>query len=216
MELGIVNCLLLIVNCLYLYNEDTIIYNNFFIKELKGLLIIKKENIWNRERLYQILSVILVLSLSAVLIWQKDRLASLSSYGYIGIFFVSLLGSSSIILPLPSLFLVFTCGAIFNPLLVGIISGVGASIGEITGYMLGYGGRIAVDKNRYYEKFVIWMKKWGGFTIFTLALIPNPLFDIAGAVAGMLKYSLWKFMLFGLLGRLPKHIFFAFFGYWFI
>jgi membrane protein YqaA with SNARE-associated domain len=59
------------------------------------------------------------------------------------------------------------------------------------------------------------MRRWGGVTIFVLALIPNPLFDIAGAAAGALKYPVWKFMLYGFLGRWPKSVFYAYVGIWF-
>jgi membrane protein YqaA with SNARE-associated domain len=58
------------------------------------------------------------------------------------------------------------------------------------------------------------MKRWGSLTIFVLALIPNPLFDIAGAIAGLLRFPLWKFLLVGAAGRIPKHIFFAYSGVW--
>ena len=115
-------------------------------------------------------------------------------------------------IPVPGWVIIATLGAILNPILVGVISGIGGTIGELTGYFLGYGGRMAVDQTGIYPKMVQWMKKWGSLTIFILALIPNPLFDIAGAVAGMLRYPLWKFLLLGAAGRIPKHIFFAYTG----
>jgi len=59
-----------------------------------------------------------------------------------------------------------------------------------------------------------WMGKWGDLTIFVLALLPNPLFDVAGLAAGALRYPLWKFLLIGAAGRLPKHILFSYLGYW--
>jgi uncharacterized membrane protein YdjX (TVP38/TMEM64 family) len=45
-------------------------------------------------------------------------------------------------------------------------------------------------------------------------LIPNPLFDLVGIAAAMLKYPMWKFILVGAAGRLPKHILFSYLGYW--
>ncbi|MDO8424691.1 MAG: hypothetical protein Q7S70_02000, partial [bacterium] len=44
------------------------------------------------------------------------------SFGYFGLFAASLLGSATIIFPLPVVALVFTFGGILNPWLVGIVS----------------------------------------------------------------------------------------------
>jgi membrane protein YqaA with SNARE-associated domain len=110
--------------------------------------------------------------------------------------------------------LVAALGAILNPVLVGIVSGIGGTIGEMTGYLLGYGGRLAVENIGIYTRMVQWMKRWGSVTIFVLALIPNPLFDVAGAAAGSLRFPVWKFILFGAAGRIPKNIFFAYIGVW--
>jgi membrane protein DedA with SNARE-associated domain len=73
---------------------------------------------------------------------------------------------------------------------------------------------MAIPDTKNYERVVGWMSKWGNLTIFVLALLPNPLFDLAGIASGILKYPLWKFFVIGTLGRLPKHILFAYLGYW--
>jgi len=48
--------------------------------------------------------------------------------------------------------------------------------------------------------------------IFLLAVIPNPVFDIAGMVAGALKLPLWRFMLWSWLGKCIKMLAFAYGG----
>ncbi len=58
------------------------------------------------------------------------------------------------------------------------------------------------------------MKRWAPLTLFVLALIPNPFFDVAGAAAGALRVPIWKFWLYGGAGRLVKHTAFAFAGAW--
>lgn len=171
-----------------------------------------KKIILNKERLLQIVSILLVIIISITIFLIKDKLIAFSHYGYIGIFIISVICSASIILPVPGLLLMISFGAVLNPVLVGIIAGIGSTFGELTGYMLGYGGRIAIDKNKKYCLMIKWMKKWGGLTIFILALIPNPLFDLAGIVSGALKYPVWKFLIIGAFGRIPKHILFSYFG----
>jgi membrane protein YqaA with SNARE-associated domain len=173
-----------------------------------------KKPFWTKERYLQILALLFVVALSAFLVINRSKVAEFAEYGYLGIFLISIISSASIVLPVPSWILVAAMGAILNPVLVGIVSGIGGTIGEMTGYLLGYGGRLAIDNVPLYNRLVGWMKKWGSVTIFVLALIPNPLFDVAGAAAGLLRFPIWKFMLFGAAGRIPKNILFAYLGAW--
>jgi membrane protein YqaA with SNARE-associated domain len=173
-----------------------------------------KKPFWTRERYLQILALVFVIALSVFLVINRAKVVQLQGYGYLGVFLISIISSASIIIPVPSWILVAALGAILNPVLVGVVSGIGGTIGEMTGYVLGYGGRLAIDNVALYNRMVKWMKRWGSVTIFVLALIPNPLFDVAGAAAGLLRFPVWKFILFGAAGRIPKNIFFAYIGVW--
>ena len=48
------------------------------------------------------------------------------------------------------------------------------------------------------------MKRYGGGTIFLLALVPFIPFDLAGIAAGTLRFSFWKFFLACFAGRLIR------------
>ena len=183
------------------------------------------QGFWSKDRILQLITLVFVVALFFIIIWQRKNIFEfsiwLSHYAglkYLGIFILSMAASATLIIPIPGLAMTSALGAIspdpWDPLWVGISSGLGATIGELTGYMVGYSGRMAIPYNKTYERIVGWMAKWGNWTIFLLALIPNPLFDIAGLASGILKYPAWKFMLLGAAGRIPKHIFFAYLGYW--
>lgn len=181
-----------------------------------------EKRFWSRERYLQILALLFTIAISVIIFINRGRIVELAPYGYIGVFLVSLISCSSIVVPVPGWILVATMGAILNPILVGIVSGIGGTIGETTGYLLGYSGRIVTDEigthsrvaEWIYSRMEKWMRRWGSLTIFVLALIPNPFFDIAGAAAGLLRFPLWKFFLFGAAGRIPKNILFAYIGIW--
>ena len=173
-----------------------------------------KKGSWFRGRLLQFLAISLVLIFCVIIYIFRNSMQGLGGYGYLGAFLLSILCSATIVVPVPGLMVVFTLGGILNPLFLGIVSGVGGTIGEMSGYFLGYGGRAAIENVSLYQRMEHSMKRWGAVTLFTLALIPNPLFDIAGAVAGALRYPLWKFLLYGGTGRIIKHTFIAFAGYW--
>src|SRR5262245_20203110 len=68
-------------------------------------------------------------------------LDSLKDYGYIGIFFIAMAGAATIVLPTPSNVAIFSGGVVLHPvlgipapLLVGLVAGLGDSIGELSGY----------------------------------------------------------------------------------
>jgi membrane protein YqaA with SNARE-associated domain len=156
--------------------------------------------------------VVVVICISIAIFVLRDRLAELEAIGYPGIFLVSLLGNATVILPAPSLVLVFAMGSAFPPLLVGLVAGAGEALGELTGYGLGFGGQAVIENRQVYERMVAWMQRRGGITVFLLSTIPNPFFDLAGIAAGMLRYSLWRFLLFCWLGKTLKTVLVAWAG----
>jgi membrane protein DedA with SNARE-associated domain len=169
-----------------------------------------------RKRLLPILSrtaaFLLAAGLTVGIYYFRDSFQHLASFGYIGIFLLSILANATIILPAPGVAFVFGMGAVFNPLLVALAAGAGAAIGELSGYLAGYSGQTILQRTAYEQQLEGWMRKNGDWTILVFAFIPNPLFDIAGMIAGMLKMPLWKFLLFCWIGKTLKMLLFAYAG----
>ncbi|UCD07897.1 MAG: VTT domain-containing protein [Candidatus Aenigmatarchaeota archaeon] len=148
------------------------------------------------------------------LIWSQGFAIT---WGYLGVFLVSLLGNASIIFPIPSFLVVFAVGSVLNPWLVGIVAGLGATLGELTGYVLGFGGRHVIKrKYRKYSKDLERVKKWaedhGMFSVLVLfAATPLP-DDIVGIIGGMIRYDIKRFFLAVFIGKAILHIGIAFGG----
>ena len=157
-----------------------------------------------KTRVFRLLVLAVVLMISAAIFAFRDRFAELAGVGYSGIFLVSLLSSATIILPAPSLALVFAMGSALPPLLVGLAAGVGEALGELTGYAAGFGGRAVIEEQETYGRLREWMARRGGITILVLSVVPNPFFDLAGIAAGTLRYPLWRFLLLCWLGKSIK------------
>lgn len=143
--------------------------------------------------------------------WSNEVVGA---WGYLGIFVVSLIGNASIILPVPSFIIVFTFGAILNPWLVALSGAAGATIGELTGYMIGRGGREAIELK--YKKWIVKVEKWIDkhgifFIILLFSATPLPS-DVAGALAGMAEYDVRKFLLATFIGRMISYTVLAFAG----
>ena len=146
-------------------------------------------------------------------------LDALKDWGYLGIFFISMAGSATIILPTPSTVAIFGGGILLDPvfgipapLLVGLVAGLGDAIGEFSGYGLGYAGADALRHRRIYRKFEGWMLRNGPLTIFALSTFPNPFFDLVGAAAGSTRMPARRFFLACLAGKIVKDLFLAYGG----
>lgn len=168
----------------------------------------KKLTGW-KLNLVRVLLLVVVIGLTVLLILNRDKIQGLEALGYPGIFLLSLLSNATLILPVPGVLFTSAMGVVFNPWLVGLAAGTGATLGELTGYMAGFSGQAVIENRKWYDKVTVWMKKFGGITVLVLAFIPNPLFDIAGMVAGALKMPVWKYLLFSWPGKCAKMIIFA-------
>lgn len=174
----------------------------------KSLTFIQK----NKERILKYLMIFGSIAISFLIIYYRENLEKLTTYGYLGIFLINLLGSATIVIPAPSLIATFIGGSIYNPLLVGIFSGVGASIGETTGYMAGYGGSVMITEHKHFKRVEKWMNENGFMTIFILSVIPNPIFDLSGMFAGATGYSFKKYFTAVIIGKTLRFIGISFLG----
>lgn len=159
-----------------------------------------------------VIRVFVLLAVVALTIWlvlNRDKIQKLAGLGYPGIFLISVLSNATLILPVPGVLFTSAMGAVFNPWWVALAAGTGATIGELTGYMAGFGGQGIVENRKWYDRISGWMKNYGGVIILVLAIIPNPLFDIAGMVAGSLRMPLWKYLLWSWPGKCIKMLAFA-------
>jgi len=165
-----------------------------------------------RLRIVQILTVITVLVALGAALYFRDHLQELEGYGYATVFLVGLVSNATIILPIPGLAVSSMMGGVFNPWIVGLVGGVGQALGELTGYMAGYSGQRLVGQNHTYKRLMHWMQRYGTLTIFILAVIPNPVADVGGMAAGALRFSLWKFLVSCMAGKVVKNVVFALAG----
>ncbi len=157
-------------------------------------------------------SLLFAVGVTLLIFIFRDRLQDLDRLAYAGAFLAMLIGNATLLLPVAVLIFVFALGGSLNPLLVGLVAGPGAALGELTGYFAGYGGSAIVDNLDVYQRVKRWMEKYGLAAISVLAAIPNPLFDMAGIVAGTLRIKWWQFLLAAWAGKTVQAIFIAYAG----
>lgn len=165
-----------------------------------------------RTRILRIVSLVVVLGITVFLFINRERVKELEAFGYPGIFLFSMAANATLILPMPGVLVTSAMGAVFNPFWVAVAAGSGATLGEISGYMAGFSGQGVIERRDWHDRVTGWMRKYGDVVIFLLALFPNPLFDIAGITAGMLKLPLYRFLFWSWLGKVLKMMAFAYGG----
>lgn len=162
------------------------------------------------RRAYQtvIWSVVVVSIIGGTVAWLMGWL-DVQDAGYPGVFLVNLVGSAAVVVPLPGIAAICV-GTVpdlgLNFVLLGIAGAAGSTIGEVTGYLAGYGSQGIVQKSRYYSRVRDWVDRRGGLTLFILAVVPNPLFDIGGFAAGSLGYPISRFFMWVGLGKTIKFV----------
>ena len=137
--------------------------------------------------------------------------------GYPGVFFLSLLASGGMVFPIPSL--AATCGAAgldLNLIIVGVLAGLGETLGELVGYSIGFGGQSVVQRRRIYKRARTWMIRWGIGVLLILSIIPNPIFDFVGIAAGALRYPMKRFLVTVWVGKTLKGLIIAHVCFWIV
>jgi membrane protein DedA with SNARE-associated domain len=150
-----------------------------------------------------------------------DWMQPLLQYGYLGIFFISLLGAMSIFVPIPYTIVIFILGGlqdavgnwIFEPVWIAVAAGVGAAIGEFSGYLIGFGGRKVIgDKYKKKMDFLTKLfKKFGPIAIFVFALTPLP-DDLLFIPLGIMRYGIIQAFIPALLGKFFSNLIIAYSG----
>ncbi len=164
-----------------------------------------------RRRLLFIVALLFVIAITVALQLtyglHPERLIELRTQLYWGAFLISIIGNATLIFPGAVLVMLSNLGillygstGLYGPIIIGLVGGVGAAIGETTGYVAGYSGREIVERRRMYGRVEGWLRKWGGPAIFLFALMPF-VFDLIGIAAGILRFPFWKFLLLCGLGR---------------
>lgn len=173
---------------------------------------------WVKKRIVPICGLFLVLAIIAVVgvcyfkypeFFKQENIAK---FGYAGVFFVSIILNATVIIPVSNMTIILAMGAALpDPWLVGLIGGIGAVIGEMTGYIAGRSGRNLIAGNKVYARVERWVKKRGWIAIFFLSAFPF-FFDVVGIIAGALRMPLWYFVVPTFAGRTASYIVVAYLG----
>lgn len=145
---------------------------------------------------------------SIVLVVYREPVERIGDWGYAGTFLIMVLNNVTIILPAVGHAFLVAAAQVLNPVLVGIVGGLGATIGEISGYIIGRSGHGAIQRYPLFQKVRERTGRLFGPALFIFALTPLP-FDVVGIVAGGMRYPWWRFLVFVGVGKVLNTIIIA-------
>lgn len=159
----------------------------------------------NYTGLFKLLISVIAILITVGIIRYRNIIGEFQQWGYIGVFVASLIGNATILMPVPIIMTIGAMGSTLNPLIVGLCASLGAAFGESIGYSLGLAGNIIVEKSDMYERAKKHIEQYGVWAIFALAVVPNPLFDLAGIMAGTMGISYRQFFVAVWAGAFLKY-----------
>jgi len=155
---------------------------------------------------------------------------NLAELGYLGALLAGFLGSSTLFFSIfPSFVVIPIIGSQLNPILVGVMAGIGAGVGQFLHYYVGVGGRKLIGRKsisigrfkmpQLYSKRIAaidWekrIKKYGVVVIFVFAATPLTPDDILWIPLGIMGYPKLRALIAAILGKITLNLLYAFTGF---
>lgn len=166
----------------------------------------RKLPIWT---LVLVVGVIVFISVVFFVVVSGASPETWESIGYPSAFFLGLIGAASVVVPVPTTvaLLGMAMSKFFNPALLGLAFGLGAAVGQLTSYVVGYASREVVGEKhkRRLNALLKIFNRYGMFAVFFFALTPLP-DSILFIPMGLVHYSLWRVFLAGLAGKISMSL----------
>jgi membrane protein YqaA with SNARE-associated domain len=182
-----------------------------------------------------LLAAMIIISVggSVLLVQHWEYITELERQGYLGLFLISIFAGSPIPIPSPSMILTFTLGSILNPVLVGLVSGLGNGIGNALIFWTGRGGFLFFkninlstpsDENhpsrigRILRKLRMprmaeFARRRALWAVFILSIYPNPILTPIILGMGAARFHFWRFFLACTAGKIVQSMLLSYLGY---
>jgi len=141
---------------------------------------------------------------TGLVLWTTGTF-NIETVGYASIWFLSFIAAALIFLPVSALATVCVAVALdLNPFATALVAASAESIGELTGYLAGMGGKSFFEHKRFYLRFKNLFEKYSFLCLLIGSAVPNPLFDVLGIAAGSVLYPVKRFLLLVFIGKVVK------------
>lgn len=156
-----------------------------------------------KKKIYSLFGFCVVIVVILAAFCFRKQIEQFAAGGYAGVFVACFASTATILLPAPGILVVLQYAQFLNPILVICIGGLGTSLGEMLGYLLGRTGKEIVNLNTD-NKALNLFKKYPYITVLVFSVIPLPFFDVVGVASGMTKLNVLKFWSICFIGKVIK------------
>ena len=132
-------------------------------------------------------------------------------FGLPGLLVAGVLGNAKLVIGVPFEIVVALANSTgtYSPFVIGVVGGLGAACGELIGYLIGLGGRRAIEKlsakdAKRMEDFKFQINRHGPLAIYLMCVIPIP-FDLVGLAAGLIRFDIKQFFLATWAGKATRY-----------
>jgi len=172
------------------------------------------------------LTVVLTFGLAIMVVVYWQSFQNMAGASYTGLFFISILGGATVIIPVPSLWVQFTMGAVLHPAVVGAVAGLGTGIGGTLIYLFGRSGRrffyntefSPQESNRtvvrWTARIMNWARHRGSLVVFLMSALLNPIFFPMALAIGASRFKFWRFFVMCWAGNTVKSMIIAYLGFY--
>jgi membrane protein YqaA with SNARE-associated domain len=149
-----------------------------------------------------IVAVAVVAVLSGVILWRWTiDPETLGQFGIGGIFLASMLSHLTVVARDMFIPMFLPLASVYNPLVLGASAGIGAAIGEITTYFLGWGVAETIQESQGEDnRLARWIRRYGLWAVLFVAVTPLPDTPII-LLAGSNKLPLGKLFVVECVGK---------------
>lgn len=156
-----------------------------------------------RKIVPSIIGLIIILTVMIGAFYFRTEIENYAITGYIGVFIACIAATSTVLLPAPGILVVVQYAQFLNPLIVILLGGLGTSIGELIGYVLGRTGGNLI-KIRRDNRYIRFFNRKPYLIVFLFSALPLPIFDIVGILSGITNLNPYKFWFYCFLGKVLK------------
>jgi membrane protein YqaA with SNARE-associated domain len=149
-----------------------------------------------------LVAVAAVAALSGIILWRWTiDPETLGQSGLAGIFIASMFSHLTVVARDMFVPMFLPLASVYNPLVLGASAGVGAAVGEITTYLLGWGVAETIQENQHEDnRLTRWIRRYGLWAVLLVALTPLPDTPIV-LLAGSNKLPLGRLFVVECVGK---------------
>ena len=136
----------------------------------------------------------------AVSLASASLISGPAMMGYLFVFGFSLF-SNALPIPFGTTAVMVAFAMILNPIVLAVLAGVGGALGKITGYAVGCSSRRLISDKKIPRWLTRYAERHMVASILVISIVPNPLVDLIGVIAGRVGYPLRLFLTYSIKGR---------------